>query len=173
MNWIKRTVFYLTCLIFCAGAIGILTSDIEGTHHLLWAKWLIGVSGLLFFGGGALCMAYKDIQVHLRHREGVEFTNEGMCIRKKTFIEWQKIKGFSLWHYQGTDIILVNTRNPLQDIADEPNPIRRVSMRLSYKISGAIYSFSSLLMEGTPEEVLQHCKDELRKHQPSTGYLSL
>jgi hypothetical protein len=166
MDWKKRIAVYFGFTAFTFMGILMLTTDDFSSRYPSWLMYPCAVFGIIFFGGGGLIFAYQDIRSNLLHMNHVDFSDSGLSIYGD-MIAWSKIKGFDLYKNSGADIILVMTKHPEQDIEEEESWLKRKAMLFSLKTSGAVYSFSTMLMKGSPEEILLYCEEKLREHKSS------
>lgn len=166
MDWKKRLKLYAICLLFVVGSIFMLNSDTPGTmRHPLWMRHIASYIGIFFFGSCGLMAAYSDIRLCLHHQKFIEFSEQGLSIKAGKVIPWSQIKGFAIENVSGAIIILIFTKNPKKEIAKETSWLKRKVMQFNLKTTGSIYSFSTMAMKGSPEDVLLQCEQELAKRR--------
>ncbi|WP_028898210.1 STM3941 family protein [Prevotella sp. HUN102] len=161
MTW-KKLKFYLISAIFVVIGMWLYKASLSETDFPPILLKLVGLSSIVFFGGGALFYTYKSLRLKRKGQRQLEFTDEGIVIMGGQPIPWKNITGFK-WQSYG-DMILIFTKNPLQEINEEKNFLKRFTMRLSYKTTGALYAFSTSIMEGDKNQILEICERVLKKH---------
>lgn len=161
MAW-KIIKIYLILIAFALVSIFLWNKSATLTGFDFWKMRIVSIITLTFFGGGGLFMAYKEISLKLKGKKIIEFTDEGIIFGTEKSIPWRNINGFS-WQSFG-DMILIYTKNPEQEIAQEKNRFKRKVMQFNLNYTGALYAFSTSQMEGDKDQILDLCEMELKRH---------
>jgi hypothetical protein len=144
-KWKTRLLFALSCGFVALGywLLGRADAYVGWDHwKALFAAW----SSLVFFGFGALVLAFKSFD----HRPGVIINEKGIY-RLGVFnyhlpILWARIRHCSETKVRSTRLLLIHVDNTEEVLAGTP-PITRWFKRLTLAHGGALYRLSSAVLD--------------------------
>ena len=111
---------------------------------------VIGIAGLIFFGGGFCILFIMLLKNFFRSKPTLLLTPDSLRIYLT--IEWQRIADFSVFRTYGQKFIRIELHDPDRAIDEEKNRIAKELMRWQMKYFGSSYAITASTVDiGTTE----------------------
>lgn len=141
---------------------------------------VIGIAGLIFFGGGFCILFIMLLKIFFRSKPTLLLTPDSLRIyvpAKGIYItiEWQRIADFSVFRTYGQKFIRIELHDPDRAIDEEKNRIAKGLMRWQMKYFGSPYAITASTVDIGTTELEKSCgsiyrhpaKNPLRTDRPS------
>ena len=118
---------------------------------------VIGIAGLIFFGGGFCILFIMLLKNFFRSKPSLLLTPDSLRIYAPAkgiylTIEWQRIADFSVFRTYGQKFIRIELHDPDRAIDEEKNRIAKELMRWQMKYFGSPYAITASTVDiGTTE----------------------
>lgn len=118
---------------------------------------VIGIAGLIFFGGGFCILFIMLLKNFFRSKPTLLLTPDSLRIYAPAkgiylTIEWQRIADFSVFRTYGQKFIRIELHDPDRAIDEEKNRIAKGLMRWQMKYFGSPYAITASTVDiGTAE----------------------
>lgn len=118
---------------------------------------VIGIAGLIFFGGGFCILFIMLLKNFFRSKPTLLLTPDSLRIYAPAkgiylTIEWQRIADFSVFRTYGQKFIRIELHDPDRAIDEEKNRIAKELMRWQMKYFGSPYAITASTVDiGTTE----------------------
>lgn len=129
----------LGAMVFVIAGSFMLVAAIAGKGQLFGRVvfLIVGLAALLFFGAIAWVMLAKIV----RRRAGLIISDKGLTDNSSGlsagFIAWNDIRKINVSYTGKLAFLVVVPKNPEKYIQREGNPLKRLAMRMNYKMSGS------------------------------------
>ena len=147
-------------ILICAGAASLLLLYPNTNSNQGFVK-LVGIVGLIFFGGGAIFSFSKLKSPH----PGMILTKEGIDYQPSSldsFLPWSEITEIAEISIYGQKCIMVFIKNPEGFLNNIKNPIQKRMLEYSYKYYNTPISFSSSAFKITHNKLLSLLQSHLQ-----------
>lgn len=148
---------------FVAASVWLLVNQTDK-----WAVWGISGAGILFFGG-VFVMGITNVPHLIRNNEALILTPHGLTLfhagkRRKTFIAWDEITGFTETWIKGNLFIAVHLRKPRREIDRERSRWYRMLMNLNLRQTGTPYHIAPSTIHCNSGELIATLVDYLERY---------
>lgn len=122
---------------------------------------VIGIAGLIFFGGGFCILFIMLLKIFSKQADPVADSGQSadLCTCKGIYltIEWQRIADFSVFRTYGQKFIRIELHDPDRAIDEEKNRIAKELMRWQMKYFGSPYAITASTVDIGTTELEKSC----------------
>jgi hypothetical protein len=125
--------------------------------------WMIVMGDLLLIVLGVVCVAVFALFGVLQGRQMLQsgpalvVDRSGITDRSSAtpggFVPWTEITGFGIWQSNGQKIVTVGVADP-EAVLARANPIARIAMRASMRMSGTPFNIATTALPFTAEQLI-------------------
>jgi hypothetical protein len=125
--------------------------------------WMIVTGELLLAVLGGVCVAvfalFCVLQVRLMLQSGPALVVDRSGITDRSsatpggFVPWTEITGFGIWQSNGQKVVTVGVADP-EAVLARANPIARIAMRASMRMSGTPFNIATTALPFTAEQLI-------------------
>ena len=125
--------------------------------------WMIVTGDLLLTVLGVVCVAvfalFGVLQVRLILQSGPALVVDRSGITDRSsatpggFVPWTEITGFGIWQSNGQKIVTVGVADP-EAVLARANPLARIAMRASMRMSGTPFNIATTALPFTAEQLI-------------------
>ena len=165
--WFKRLKLAISFVIMIGLSVFIAFSNSYPPNIIAAGRFgiimfrTVGWIGLIFFGGGAICILYQKLLYTIHGRTTIMICQEGLYIYND-FVQWNHIIAI-IGCKQGLQV--VTDKSDIKERLANANPIRRWNLKFSLKLTGALFIINDNDIEGTRESFVEQCKPYLETNK--------
>ena len=161
--WTKQVFILFLALVMTSASVFCIIVDVSSSRHHPYIIKLVGILGLLFFGGGFLTLIYTF------NKEQIIIDTEGFIDYGANasfgFVPWSNVESIGIFVYQSQTFIGVEVKD--RDLLLEKLPKhKQMLVRFFAKKTGSPPITISLgLVKEKPQEILDLMNDYLYDYQ--------